>query len=362
MLIASSPPRDPRKNITLDSDSPGFTPINVPKGDDGKYLYWAPPMKECDCGTPDEGRHIRYKWPCAYYRKDQDNESTGGRGLGKGKGAFKGKGAYKGKGGKGKGKWQTANVTEDQFNAAIATIKSATPTASSSPSTVDAFEKAESVISSTTASSSSTKQSCNVAEYGNAIDLEVLLNSTTLRSDLNDFFSEKSDTTIAPDTSDRHSRKVFPHYDCFELAPRLCEITYNARSRVLGTDLIANRWSDDSALLPINLTELREPCSIFIRRDFSHPSQHATQLWNLQRSELGTREWLELPNVHAVSRDFSGIEHERLCESVETCIEDAMNFIHHKHARRQSLPCTTTCDCSHADVAPTPTLPGDSIH
>ena len=42
--------------------------IDVPRGDDGKYLYWAPPMSLCDCGTPDGGHHIKFKWPCAYYR------------------------------------------------------------------------------------------------------------------------------------------------------------------------------------------------------------------------------------------------------------------------------------------------------
>ena len=54
---------DPRKNIggpIGTSQSTGErVPINVPRGDDGKYLYWAPPMTECDCGTPDGGRHIK---------------------------------------------------------------------------------------------------------------------------------------------------------------------------------------------------------------------------------------------------------------------------------------------------------------
>ena len=89
---------DPRKSFASgagsahaagDGTSSTFVPINVPRGDDGKYLYWAPPMKPCDCGTPDEGRHIREKWPCAYYRNpDKHAESPGG---GKGKGKGKGK-------------------------------------------------------------------------------------------------------------------------------------------------------------------------------------------------------------------------------------------------------------------------------
>ena len=48
-------------------------------------------MSLCDCGTPDEGRHIKYKWPCAYYRKDFPD--GGGRGIGDG-----------GRGGGGRGK------------------------------------------------------------------------------------------------------------------------------------------------------------------------------------------------------------------------------------------------------------------
>ena len=56
-----------------------WQPINVPKGEDGKYKYWAPPMKPCDCGTPDEGYHIKGKWPCAYYRNpNKDKEASPG--------------------------------------------------------------------------------------------------------------------------------------------------------------------------------------------------------------------------------------------------------------------------------------------
>ena len=98
---ASSGPLDPRKNIDTAVNAAS---ISVPKGDDGKYLYWAPPMSLCECGTPDQGRHIRYKWPCNWYRKDGDAESKsqGGRGSA-GRGAGEG-GRGKGKGGKGKGK------------------------------------------------------------------------------------------------------------------------------------------------------------------------------------------------------------------------------------------------------------------
>ena len=72
-------------------------------------MYWAPPMKPCDCGTPDDGRHIREKWPCAYYRNPEKQggyNSPGGKGKG-------GKGKD-GKGGKGKkGKQQQANFSDD---------------------------------------------------------------------------------------------------------------------------------------------------------------------------------------------------------------------------------------------------------
>ena len=44
-----------------DTTSTDYKPIDAPKGEDGKYIYWAPPMSKCDCGTPDEGQHIKYK-------------------------------------------------------------------------------------------------------------------------------------------------------------------------------------------------------------------------------------------------------------------------------------------------------------
>ena len=78
---------DPRKSFAGGASSAHstvtpFVPIDVPRGEDGKFLYWAPPMKQCDCGTPDEGRHIRDKWPCANYRNPDKHlsESTGSKG------------------------------------------------------------------------------------------------------------------------------------------------------------------------------------------------------------------------------------------------------------------------------------------
>ena len=89
--------------------------INVPKGEDGKYMYWAPPMSLCDCGTLDGGHHIEFKWPCAHYRKDHDFSAGGGAGGGRqknGKGKDKVRGFGKDKG-KGKGKALLANFYEE---------------------------------------------------------------------------------------------------------------------------------------------------------------------------------------------------------------------------------------------------------
>ena len=143
--LLTSTKYDPRKNLSA-SNSTTSSSITVPKGEDGKYLYWAPPMTQCDCGTPDEGRHIRYKWPCAYYRKEGDQS---GRGQGAG-GRGKGDGGGRGKGGKGKkgGKGHTANAAEEIAAAVAKALKDA-PTQSATESTIGS-EKAESVITSST--------------------------------------------------------------------------------------------------------------------------------------------------------------------------------------------------------------------
>ena len=82
-LISANTGADPRKNLA--SGKPGLTPTGTasdckctpPKDPkDGKFLCWSPALSLCECGTPDEGRHIRYKWPCAWYRKPADD--TGG--------------------------------------------------------------------------------------------------------------------------------------------------------------------------------------------------------------------------------------------------------------------------------------------
>ena len=175
---------DPRKSFAGDANSARssvtpFVPIDVPRGDDGKYLYWAPPMKLCDCGTPDEGRHIRDKWPCANYRNPDKHasESTGSKGKGKGKGKDKGK--------QGKGKSQSANYSEEQIAAAVTALQSA-GTLPESPKTP---AKPPSPAPSAPSVAGSDTQSGCVTSHA---ELEALLNSSTLGDDLKSFFESPS--------------------------------------------------------------------------------------------------------------------------------------------------------------------------
>ena len=175
---------DPRKSFAGDANSARssvtpFVPIDVPRGDDGKYLYWAPPMKPCDCGTPDEGRHIRDKWPCANYRNPDKHASdpSGSKGKGKGKGKDKGK--------QGKGKSQSANYSEDQIAAAVTALQSA-GTLPESPKTP---AKPPSPAPSAPSVAGSDTQSGCVTSHA---ELEALLNSSTLGDDLKSFFESPS--------------------------------------------------------------------------------------------------------------------------------------------------------------------------
>ena len=90
----------------------------IERGPDGRPLYWIKGMQQCDCGTPDEGRHIKYKWPCRYYRKPTDDDAaaagTNQRGLGSKGGKKGGRGGRKG--GRG-GRGQFANLSEAQMAA-----------------------------------------------------------------------------------------------------------------------------------------------------------------------------------------------------------------------------------------------------
>ena len=88
---------DPRKNLPSVNATKEIESGYPPRGPDGKFKYWTPKMQQCDCGTPDEGYHVRYKWPCGYYRKPkEDEESPDARQEWK----PKGKGKDRGKGGK----------------------------------------------------------------------------------------------------------------------------------------------------------------------------------------------------------------------------------------------------------------------
>ena len=185
---------DPRKNIDTSASGQHKSKIDVPKGEDGKFLYWAPPMSLCGCGTPDEGRHIRYKWPCNLYRKDQDGGTgKGGRGTqggGRGTGdGGRGKGKGKGKKG-GKGGEQTANFTEDQVAAAVQAIKEQLASPPPAPSTASYSSSSTNKAESDVGSSVSQVHNCAVASNG--LDLAALLETTSLRNDLSAFFSEQS--------------------------------------------------------------------------------------------------------------------------------------------------------------------------
>ena len=144
--------------------------------------------------TPDEGRHIREKWPCAYYTATQNPETQGGYNSpgGKGKGG-KGK---DGKGGKGKikGKQQHANFSEEQIAAAVTALKSA-GTLAENPQT-----PAKSPTPSAPSVAGSDTQSVCVASYENTSELEALLNTSTLGNDLVAFF--QSPQKVHPSTAE----------------------------------------------------------------------------------------------------------------------------------------------------------------
>ena len=191
LLVAEALLSDPRKTIPNAGKQPAISgdklPINVPRGDDGKYLYWAPPMTECDCGTPDGGRHIKYKWPCAYYRKEPADHlgSAGSSWSNSGSDAVKGSGG-KGKGqGKGKAKGVSkgktlnlANFTGEQILAALTSVKAEAETKSKS----DGSSSKSELTTSTATPSANGSQSCCVADYSSNAEFEALLNSRRCRA------------------------------------------------------------------------------------------------------------------------------------------------------------------------------------
>ena len=370
-LLASSPARDPRKNLppSPDDGSSSFKQINVPKGEDGKYLYWAPPMSQCDCGTPDEGRHIKYKWPCAYYRKDPQGSDggAGGRGIGRGGGRGKGEGGRgKGKGSKGKGgKGQIANFTEEQIGAAVAVLKATTaasPTASTVTLSTDPSEKAESVVSAST--SSTAKQSCAIAEYGNEVDLESLLNSTTLRADLTEFFAGVSDTSFIDQSVDQCNTKVLSPSSRFELDLCTDEQIDRPRPFALGAELIANDWSN--LAFSHGLDEAAHQNKIFKTFDHLHSSMTSDfsrlRIWDVQRSSHGQRAWTTMPKTHIVGADFGQISTEQMRDVVAVNVADAISFIHSKHGYGPDSDCTIGTSVQTADSGFRSCPPGKEVH
>ena len=203
ILVADALLADPRKTLGLPSDkSQDYgKSIDVPRGEDNKYLYWAPPMSQCDCGAPDEGRHIKYKWPCKYYRnpdKQNGGESAkGNRGIGKGKDR---KGRF-GRGGKG----QFANMTEEQLESLATRVAAAQKPAPSGTSS--ASSTAPSTAGSSTpqaaCSAAATQKVCNITDYdNNNTELKALLDSPSLKISLEEFFAgEVSAAEAMPDFS-----------------------------------------------------------------------------------------------------------------------------------------------------------------
>ena len=114
---------DPRKNLSTVNTTAGDTvewPF-PPRGPDGKYLFWTPALQQCECKTPDEGRHVRYKWPCAFYRKPDDKPPSTGKGE---KGSDKGRGRGKGEKGRGRGGGkQLAALSEKIEHRALSPVK-----------------------------------------------------------------------------------------------------------------------------------------------------------------------------------------------------------------------------------------------
>ena len=243
---------DPRKTAPLASGAKfdgQSKAIDVPRGDDGKFLYWAPPMSLCDCGTPDGGRHIKFKWPCSYYRKPTDpppdTGKGGGRGLGAGGRGGAGRGINadgskgKGKGTKGgKGKQQFANISETQIAAIAAAVKAASDTASlSDAQPITSASKASDVSASSGKGDKGAGQSCMLADFEeDSGELQKLMDETSLGADLAAFFASgnKSDTLVL-------GGEVLSIIKQYETARSLrCDPVF---ARALGAELCLNTWS-----------------------------------------------------------------------------------------------------------------------
>ena len=152
----------------------------------------------------------------------------------------------KGKGSKGKS--QFGYFSEEQLNTLATALRSASTDGSStttaSPSEVASV--APSSASATTSSSRSAGHSCAVASHG--LDLDRLLNSTSLREDLESFFSSSvADTEIVADNS------TVPIFSLQLCSDRLNSGT-EPFSPLLGAELVLNDWRPGS----LNLIDLPE--------------------------------------------------------------------------------------------------------
>ena len=367
---------DPRKHIGGPTPNTGTAPltggervpITVPRGEDGKFLYWAPPMSECDCGTPDGGRHIKYKWPCAYYRKDSDGTAglQGGQGQGQGRGLGKGKGGD-GKGKKGKGRGggkQQSYITEERINSAVAAALKA---ASSSDSASEAPPRSEASSTTPSSAAASSKQSCCVANYDDTTELEALLNSTSLGADLKAFFS---------DQSVRAPTDIFMCTPFSKLDQMGFSATYKIRPFVTGAELVLNEWTAKPIIDEYGnraVADFYELASVVEAIDERMPRSHSSsleipdsppsfglesleiRLWDCERSRSPLGDWW----THVTSMDAAELSQTELCLVPVACgvSLSAANsgFIADRSTvTRYDLPHTSTRNLADADALPVP--------
>ena len=117
----------------------------------------------------------------------------------------------------------------------------------------------------------------NVAEYGNSIELNALLNSTELRQDLAMFFNQPgtSDTTVVGDGSRKTVLPEVPSFSCIELPESaIAVLSHRAYDCTLGPRLNPNRW---------DMSEVNDD---MIRADLAIPSAAAVILNQLCSSIL----------------------------------------------------------------------------
>ena len=186
---------------------------------------------------------------------------------------------------------------------------------------------------------------------------ESLLNSTTLRADLSAFFAGASDTAISREVDELQS----PYFH-LELAHYRRGLADGVHSLALGIELIKNRWSDASYLSTNVASERQKLCSTdFVKLPTNTSTCESLRIWDVARSFSDERSWMTAPDLHTISRDFSGIGHDVMCGSVAALVDDAINYIEKGCAQGSSTACSTACESSCADFAPDPDLSGTNI-